>query len=69
MVISYMITGLDAVAKMLQRSHIRQYELESGRVTLWRDHLGFRYPFSRYCSLFFLKSFCLLEYRICHLPQ
>jgi len=33
------------------------------------NHLGFIYPFSRYCSLFFLKSFCLLEYRICHLPQ
>jgi hypothetical protein len=29
-VISYMIIGLDAVAKMLQRIQIRQYELENG---------------------------------------
>ncbi len=69
MVISYMITGLDAVAKTLQRIHLRHYELESGHVTFWRNHLGFIYPCSRYCSLFFLKSFCLLEYRICHPPQ
>jgi len=54
-VISYMIIGLDAVAKMLQRCckefRSGSMNLRMGTVTFWRNHLGFRYPLSRHCSL------------------
>jgi hypothetical protein len=36
-VISYMIIGLDAVAKMLQRIQIRQYELENGHCDILEE--------------------------------
>jgi hypothetical protein len=36
-VISYMIIGLDAVAKMSQRIQIRQYELENGHCDILEE--------------------------------
>ncbi len=36
-VISYMIIGFDAVAKMSQRIQIRQYELENGQCDILEE--------------------------------